>query len=201
MKSCFIFLLLSIGIISASEHLSNIETVGNILEQKSKTIMQVLTGYQGKVVFIEAEGTHEANNVVMSYIQSILKKNGQPIKRVPQNKEPQGLTVNVKILDINVSYSNPRRRHFVGTRVVDRITKITLFLTLTAQDGKVLSSTKISGRRKDILPIDTAMSYQSSTYKFSNPKVPDTRSSILEPIVVTGIVGTLIYIFYANKEK
>lgn len=204
MKTNILMLLLLIlfNYLIADANDSNIEIVGRMIEIKNSSINQFLTGYQGKTILLLADGTNDANDVVISYLQSILQKSGQSIKVITNAQDASsGITMRVKIIDINIGYSSKKRKYFIGKQVVKRVSKLTLLLSLTNPDGNIIATSKIISEINDELPLDTALLYQNSNYKFSNPKLPESHSSILEPIVVTGIVGTLIYIFYANKEK
>lgn len=195
-------LLILFNYLLADPNDSNIEIVGRMLEIRNASIVQFLSGYQGKTILLLADGTNDANDIVISYLQTILQKSGQPIKVITNAQDAStGITMRVKIIDINIGYSSKKRKYFIGKQVVKRISKLTLLFSISNPDGNIIATSKLISEINDELPLDTALLYQNSNYKFSNPKLPESHSSILEPIVVTGIVGTLIYIFYANKEK
>jgi hypothetical protein len=198
--SIVMIMLIAFAQVLAEEQDSNVEIIGKVLEQRTSVFQSMLSGVHDQTIKLIAEGTNDANDIILSYLASILQKNGQQVK-IAAATDTGGIILSFKVLDINITYNDLRRKLMVGSQVVDRRLKLSLILTLTNADGKVVSSRSMSIDNEDELSVDKAVLYQNANFKFSNPKLPESHSSILEPIVVTGIVGTLIYIFYANKRK
>ncbi len=106
-----------------------------------------------------------------------------------------------RIIDMNLSYPEVKRRGFLGGRILTRRAALNLSFRLEdGATGKVLWSEKVKEERSDVIKRSMAKSVNNKTYPFLSPSLPeDPQSKYLEPALVISVVGGLIYLFFANR--
>lgn len=114
----------------------------------------------------------------------------------------QGPLLFFRVNDFSFRYDDIYRRFVFGPKRVRRLARVDLHLRLTDADGQtVVWSENGSHSAVDVVPYGDVESLESKTYAFAQPaREPGTLSRLYEPLIVAGIVGGLVYLFYSNQS-
>jgi hypothetical protein len=117
--------------------------------------------------------------------------------------EGEGMVLTFRLVEFGVTYHDSWRRGFMGPRVVERLASVNLYCRLVSGGPEnVLWVGRGKSERLDIVPKSKLDLLEGLTYPFM-PK-PALRqeplSRFLEPVLVTSIIGGLVYLFYSNQE-
>jgi hypothetical protein len=116
--------------------------------------------------------------------------------------EGQGLVLTYRLVEFGVTYHDSWRRGFLGPRVVERLASVNLYCRLVSGGPKnVLWVGSGKSERLDIVPKSKLDLLEGLSYPFTKPTLrPQPLSRFLEPVLVTSIIGGLVYLFYTNQE-
>src|SRR4029078_13296010 len=115
--------------------------------------------------------------------------------------EGRGLVFTYRLVEFGVTYHDSWRRGSMGARVVERLASVNLYCRLVSDGPRdVLWVGQGKSERLDIVPKSKLDLREGLSYPFT-PK-PTLRqeplSRFLEPVLVTSIIGGLVYLFYTN---
>lgn len=115
--------------------------------------------------------------------------------------EGEGMVLTFRLVEFGVTYHDSWRRGFLGPRVVERLASVNLFCRLVSGDAEeILWVGRGKAERLDIVPKSRLDLLEGLSYPFTVPTLRQAPlSRLLEPVLVTGIVGGLVYLFYANQ--
>ncbi len=121
---------------------------------------------------------------------------------MPIGVYPEGVTLDLHLLEFGVQYSEVGRRYLVGP------------VTFTRVAGVYAQVSALEGPRGQLADVYTAQRHhwdrvagrqralaESVDYPYRRPELhAPGLGNYVEPAVVVGIVGSLIYLFYANQN-
>ena len=152
------------------------------------------TGYDP--VFIVPQGRHDANWLVEHVLAQRLLERGFTIVSDSTRVSEESMRFSFRILDMGITAQSGLR----GSDA-DRQTRATLALRLNREsDHIVYWQDEITHLRADQVPKKQLEILQHSTYKFAQTDVEEQSwSKFVEPIVVSTVLGGLIYLFFSNR--
>jgi hypothetical protein len=121
---------------------------------------------------------------------------------LPLGAYPDGVTLDLQLLEFGVQYSEVGRRFLVGSVSFTRVAGV--YAQVSVLDGPhgelrdVLTAQRhhwdrVAGRQRVLA--------EGVAYPYSRPELnAPGLGNYVEPAVVVGIVGSLIYLFYANQN-
>jgi hypothetical protein len=128
----------------------------------------------------------------------------EPIETPPAGPSyPEGTILEFRVLEFGISYPQVKRRFFVfGTSAVRRVAGVYLQAShIVGPDGDILDVASGQSHREDFLKGSARALAEGASYPFTQPEVVPTRAGkLVEPIVVTGIIASLVYLFYQNQN-
>jgi hypothetical protein len=106
-------------------------------------------------------------------------------------------------LDFDLRYVKIYRAYLIGGKRVKRHAKVTILGQLTdMSDQSVLWVGQASKTSDDQFPASMFPDVESGTLAFTKPPHSSTSwGKIVEPVVVSGIVVGLIYLFFSNQNN
>lgn len=105
-----------------------------------------------------------------------------------------------RIVRLNVDYVTSRRKHLFGPRLVKREAQIDLFLRLSRAAGEVIWTGQIRRTGGDWIPSRDLPPAEQASPPFLSPRLEtDGWGRLAEPVLLTAIVGGLIYLFYSTQ--
>lgn len=147
-------------------------------------------------VFIAPQGRHDANWLVEHVLSQRLLERGFTIVSDSTQVGEESMRFSFRILDMGITAQSGLR----GNKA-DRQTRATLALRLNREsDHIVYWQDEITRLRADQIPKKQLEILQHSTYKFAQTDVEEQSwSKFVEPIVVSTVLGGLIYLFFSNR--
>lgn len=116
--------------------------------------------------------------------------------------EGEGLVLTFRVVEFSVTYHDSWRRGFMGPRVVERLASVDVYTRLVSGGAEnVLWVGGGQSQRLDVVPKAKLDLLEGMSYPFKAPVLPARPlSRILEPALVLGIVGGLVFLFYSNQN-
>ena len=147
-------------------------------------------------VFIAPQGRHDANWLIEHVLAQRLLERGFTILSDSTQVGEESMRFSFRILDMGITAQSGLR----GSNA-DRQTRATLALRLNREsDNIVYWQDEITRLRADQIPKKQLEILQHSTYKFAQTDVEEQSwSKFVEPIVVSTVLGGLIYLFFSNR--
>lgn len=107
-----------------------------------------------------------------------------------------------RVTDFSFRYADIYRKFLVGPRRIRRLAKIDLHLRLCEDGGRrVVWSENVAHSVSDVIPHGAAYLLESTAFAFARPeRTPGVFARMYEPLIVGGIVGGLVFLFYSNQS-
>lgn len=182
---------------------SNMELAEDALLLAIEGFPESLSSYGADEVSIEISGEHSGNWFIQQTIASVLHENGISVCDRDTDSVNSGMTLRVRPMELVVEYGDVSRPWVIGAKRVERIAKCELSSTLLNADGGILMTLRTSGIEEDVISwSDAEVLDGSSEWDWLSGELPENRGGgILEPIVVTGVVASLVYLFYSSRAE
>ena len=154
-------------------------------------------------VTLSGRAPHEANWIAEAVIADALMELGIPVtagtKRSSSN--PSGIRLEYRILELGTEFTGQGRRGWIGRRYVDRLVRAKLSLQITdSETGQVLWRKERGLEVADRFPKRALPEVRSGTYPFTAAALKESDlSRIIEPVIVSAVVGWLTYLFFSNR--
>ncbi len=182
---------------------SNMELAEDAILLSLQELPDSLFSYGADEIMIEILGEHSGNWFIEQTIYSVLHENGITVSQRELDPEGSSLTLSVRPMELVVEYGDVSRPWVIGSKRVDRIAKCELSSTLLDADGVVLMTARTSGIEEDMIPwSDAEVLNGSEEWDWLSGEMPENRGGgILEPIIVSGVVASLVYLFYSSRAE
>lgn len=185
--------------------LSTLTGVQGNLEITEQAVIQAVTPVAEAVsllgtenLFITVEGSHEGGWLVVHALTNLLSEKG--IGVTAERTDRIGSQIVVRPMQLGVLYGEIERSWFLGARRMPRSAVCSLAFSLLDENGVVLDTWRTEGLVQDTVSPDDQHLFEHRTELWVNDTVPaGTGNKVLEPVVVTGVVAALIYLFYSSR--
>jgi hypothetical protein len=116
--------------------------------------------------------------------------------------EKAPLRLEYQALNFGLSYPKIYRPYLIGGKRVKRKAEVHLLAKLIdPADGSVKWIGETSRSHEDRFPYGDLAAVEAGTFAFTKPPRSSTKwGKIVEPVVVTGIIVGLIYLFFSNQD-
>ncbi len=184
---------------------SNLELLRKVLSQAAEeAIQRCPPGSLLSPVSLLAEDENEANWLVESVFTEELTKHGLGVLSGQQLKEGEAplpqTELFYKILELRISYPKQRRHRVLGTKWVSRLAQVKISVQL-ASSGRVVWLDDIKASIKDEFPRRSLSWVEDDSYPFTKTEFKERDwNRLLEPAIVSAVVGGLVYLFYSNRQ-
>jgi len=170
------------------------QTINKVLEDCLKE-----APLDSKLVWLKQEDEDPSGWIVEEEIVSYLRKKGEVGIGKEKIKE-EDLSLSFRVIKLSLEYPEIKRKKFLGKSWVRREAQILLSFKLSDHQGEVLWSKKGEGKDSDLVKMDQIAALNNKHYTFLSPEVPESSwGKLVEPAVVTAVVGALVYLFFANR--
>jgi hypothetical protein len=116
---------------------------------------------------------------------------------------PDGTVLEFRILEFGVNYPSIKRHlFFFGDASVRRLAGVYIEASrIEGPDGRIIDVASGQGHSNDRLSGHARMLAEGANYPFSKPTIPPSNlGKLIEPVLVLGIVSSLVYLFYQNQH-
>lgn len=116
-------------------------------------------------------------------------------------KNAAGMELSIQALEFSLTYPRIFRSHIIGGKQIKRRAEITLFAKLLdSADRSVAWVGEASRVHDDQFSYGDRTQAEKSLFTFTKPEVePAGWGRIVEPVVVSGIIVGLVYLFFSNQ--
>ncbi len=151
-----------------------------------------------KVLVYDAKGyaSDDASLLVKSCIADYLKSKGIEVYYQTTGVTPD-MEIRYVVQDLKVVYTREFRKFLIGEKMVERWAHAQMEVSLIKND-KLIGVYRLSGDARSIVPKKAVIILRSASFTqdYSTQRSGD---SLVEPLLITAIIGVLIYIFYVPK--
>lgn len=157
-----------------------------------------LDSAESVVIFDTRYSSDDAGYLVRSELSHVLENKGVKVYFAsPLGSEPD-IEVRYLVNEMRVVHKKSYRKLLLGRKIIERWVQADVEITILA-DNMVVSQQRLTTEKKSTFPeseLDLVRSPFTEEYYSSS-----SAGSLWEPIVVTALVGALIYLFYAPKSQ
>ena len=182
---------------------SNMELAEDAIFLALQDLPYNLSSYGADNIQIEILGEHSGNWFIEQTISSVLHENGITVFQRDLDQDSSSMLLSVRPMELLVEYGDVSRPWIIGSKRVDRIAKCELSFTLFDTDRSILMTLRTSGVEEDMISwSDAEVLNGSEEWDWLSGELPENRGGgILEPIIVSGVVASLVYLFYSSRAE
>ncbi len=181
---------------------SNMELAEEALVISSEALSDILESHNVQVVTIEILGEHEGGWFIEQTLTSVLCENGITIiSSVSDSASHSSERLMIRPMEMVVEYGDVSRPWLIGSKRVERIARCELSANLVDLNGEIVMTARTDGTVDDVVSWSDASTLSGSKeWEWLSRELPEeTGSGILEPLIVTGVVASLVYLFYSSR--
>ncbi len=182
---------------------SNMELAEDAIFLALQDLPYNLSSYGADNIQIEILGEHSGNWFIEQTISSVLHENGITVFQRDLDQDSTSMLLSVRPMELLVEYGDVSRPWIIGSKRVDRIANCELSFTLFDTDRSILMTLRTSGVEEDMISwSDAEVLNGSEEWDWLSGELPENRGGgILEPIIVSGVVASLVYLFYSSRAE
>ncbi len=187
--------LLGLALTGSPTNLDILETVVlNALEP----IAEQVSAHGLEFVTLNVQGEHEGGWLIEQIATIALSHAGVTVYT---NRSEEGWMLNLRPMELGVTYAQTRRSWLLGGKQVPRLASCEIAATLVDSSGNVVLTVREGSVIESAVPISDIVIIENSTERWLNGELSEEESgNILEPLVVTGVVTALVYLFYSSRN-
>lgn len=147
-------------------------------------------------LLVVPQSEHDANWMVDHLLAGKLLARGFRVTLDSTAAQASGMRLSYRVLDLGVTGQSGLR-----SSVVERQGRVTLALRLSDQrDDTVYWQDEITRTRQDQIPKKQLAVLQHDQFKFAQTELEEqTWGKFVEPVIVSTVLGGLIYLFFSNR--
>lgn len=187
--------LLGLVLTGSATNLDMLETVVlNAMEPVSEQVVAQCT----ESIQLHIQGEHEGGWLIEQIATMSLRAAGVTVFSA---REEGGWILNLRPMELGVTYAQTGRSWILGGKQVPRIASCEISAVLVDPQGNVVLTAREGSVIENIVSPSDIVILESSTEKWANGELSEEESgNILEPLVVTGVVTALVYLFYSSRN-
>jgi hypothetical protein len=191
---------------------SNINVLSDLTRSVIATALDKMGIPVGAEVSIRQIDSHAANWLVQSIFLEELTGCGHTVRTAATPPAGGGMVAHVdemesyevayRIVSCETAYTRVWREWLVGARKAERRSSVDVYFQLAGASKTVVWAGSEERERRDIVPGSRLEGLRTPGQAFASPEIePGGWDKVIEPVVVAGIVGGLIYLFYSSKSS
>ena len=147
---------------------------------------------------LTVEGEHEGSWLLEQTAVSLLDQAGITVLTI---RGESMWTLSLRPMEMAVTYGQTGRSWFLGGRQVPRQATCQLAATLVDPDGSVVLTMREGAVLTSTVSAGDIAVLESAGERWVNGELSQEESgNLLEPLVVTGVVTALVYLFYSSRN-
>jgi hypothetical protein len=182
----------------------NLVVIGELVREAIGEALGRMTIPPRSGVYVAQVDKHDASWLVQSILLEELTSLGHVVKAGGSagGEETDAYEISYRIVSCQTSLPRAWRAWMVGARRVERKTDVDIYFQLSGPSKDVVWAGNARRERREIIPGGLVKELSTPGQAFTAPELePGGWDKILEPVVVAGIVGGLIYLFYTSKTS
>ncbi|PIE52383.1 hypothetical protein CSA37_06225 [Candidatus Fermentibacteria bacterium] len=179
--------------------MTNLEMVEAVTCDALLPVAEQISAHGAETVFLTVAGEHEGSWLLEQMASGILNEAGVTVSTGSREEAPWSLEI--RPMELGVTYGTTCRSWALGGRQVPRYASCQLAATLIDLDGNVALTLREGAVLERKAGIGEIPLLESSNESWINGELSsDESGNILEPLVVTGVVTALVYLFYSSRN-
>lgn len=174
-------------------------------EVARETVTEMFADIEGledieSVVLYDARySSDDAGYLVRTQLAEVLKDRGIEVYLAsPLGTEPE-VELRYLVNQLRVVHKRSYRKLLLGRKMIERWAQADVEITLM-KDNMVISQQRFANEKKSVFP-ESELDLVRSASLTQEYYTSSSAGSLWEPIIVTVMVGTLIYLFYAPSNQ
>ena len=181
---------------------TNLELVEQAVLESVEELPSRLLDQGVDTVGVEILGDHPGGWLLEQTATQILNSEGVTVSSV--SRDPgSGYVLRLRPMDLAVRYGDSSRSWLIGSKKVDRHATCEISATLLSAGGTVIMSNRYGATVSDQVAVsDLSRLAGERTDPWLAPERTESgEGGILEPLIVSGVVASLIYLFYSSRAE
>ena len=186
----------------------------------SELYTEMPSAASARAITLSPLGTDERYDFISNVFTRVLTENGYRVFKSPRkniavdslgayrspsagsNAPADGFRLEYQALDFTLRYTKIYRSHLIGGKKVKRRADVRILATLFDEsDGAVVWTGEALQSQEDQFPYGQLAEVEAGLFAFSKPpRESKSWGKVVEPVVVTGIIVGLIYLFFSNQS-
>lgn len=109
------------------------------------------------------------------------------------------VTLAYRVSEVELRYPTAERRFWLGRKRVERYARLRVDLRVRRGED-ILWAESVEHYASDKVPMSALRYLENEQYSFAKPELPHGAAGrFVEPLVVAGVIGGLVLLFYANQ--
>jgi len=194
------------GVELSSVPKSNIAVISELIREVMKEAVDKMSLPPGAEVHLRQVDTHDANWLVKSIMLEELTSRGHVVRAGQMTAVPDATDSNVfeiayRIVSCQTTLPRAWREWIVGPRKLERRTDVDVRFELSNQTKAIIWAGGVQREKREIIPGSRLGDLEAPGQSFASPEAePGGWDKVFEPVIVAGIVGGLIYLFYSSRS-
>jgi hypothetical protein len=186
---------------------SNLAVIGELAEEVAAEAVAKMGLPEGSLTHLKQVDTHDANWLIKSVLLEELTSRGHAVKagQMAAAQDPDDAAayeIAYRIVYCQTSLPRSWREWVVGARKFERRTAVDIRFELSDSTKAIVWAGGVQRERREIIPGGRLSDLEAPGQAFASPEVePGGWDKIVEPVIVAGIVGGLIYLFYTSRSN
>lgn len=178
--------------------MTNLDMLETVVSNAIEPISEQISAQGIESVILNTAGEHAGSWLVEQIAVASLHEAGVNVSTI---REGEGWTLNLRAMELGVTYAQTRRSWVLGGKQVPRLATCEISATLLSPEGNVVLTSREGSVIESVVSPSDIILFESSTEKWANGELSEEESgNILEPLVVTGVVTALVYLFYSSRD-
>lgn len=161
----------------------------------------------GSRVYMKQVESHEASWLVQSILLEVLTRRGHAVMAgaMPSPDEeiegPPSYEIAYRVVSCETAFPRAWRHWVIGSRKVERMAAVDVHFQLSDSSAAIVWAGNVQRDKREIIPGGRLQELATPGQSFTTPELePGGWDKVLEPVLVAGIVGGLIYLFYTSRS-
>ena len=188
------------------EHSTNLRLLKSTLEEAIEEVCDRLSSYEFDTFCLEPPSDLDGRWLVDQVLTECLLDRGYRVI-FPDSLSTEAAalcsqagSLRYRIVHLNLNYASCRRKHLFGPRLVKREVLLDVMFRLSRATGEVVWADEIKRTGGDWIPSRVLPQAEQASPPFLSPRLEtDGWGRLAEPVLLTAVVGGLIYLFYSTQ--
>ena len=213
-KQCLLVSIFPALIIIGCAHQNDVTTLQKPttnIEQIRTLILQTLSeNFQLKLtqdpadkkLIIESEQAHEANWLLEDAFTEFLTSRKDQTNLTIGKFNSYNYKITFRLIDVRIDYIQEKKFAFLHTDNLRRTTIVGFNLNIYDENNQFISNQMFSQLKTDSVLLNDIDYIENPQFKFSQADFsPGNQLSQLEPVFITSIIGSLVYLYYSSRHE
>jgi len=194
---------------TGEELITNYQVIEKISGEAVDELMANMPSLQKEklLLLVKGKGVGKIDDAFLNVLIKKMKDSGIRVSTTAPSEDSTGeqpdYEFNYQLVKLNLRYADINRSHLVGSKRVDRLAEIGIFSQIIDRsNGDIFWVGETSKKFEDTISYSLLDRVEDPDIEYTRPVRKELRwSRLVEPVIVTGIVTGLVYLFFSNQSS